>query len=359
MSVCDLTIRLEEDRRELRAGESVHGTVEVRAREEMRCEGLILAPRWSPASSDLLEEARIELPLGDLHAGEERSVPFELTLPTGPFSYPGEIVSVAWYLRVSARVPEAIDPWTEIGFTLHADPERAPDWAALARPGTMMRRLIDEQIAGPEATRPPASAPGGLLARLGCLAALAFPVLVVALVGAAFAAKALAGGLSPAGTVLAAGLAGALLVSLGAVLWRLVFRNRLALRKLGRVDLEVRPILARVGRTISIGLTAVPRRPVRVAGVTAELVAREKHLDLSAQKKTHTRTVASRRVTLPTEPSWGAGLPIRVEGSVEIPEDAPLSFDASGSSLSWKLTVRVRLRGGADWQAARTIVVHP
>ncbi len=134
----------------------------------------------------------------------------------------------------------------------------------------------------------------------------------------------------------------------------------LARRRLGPVDLELSPRLVRRGQSVAVQLTATPRRQAPVSAVTLTLAARERHLSTTSERRRwRERTVFEETRELQSARDWSRGVAVRVDGAMTIPADAPGSFDADGDQVSWTATVCIRLRGGADWQATRTLAVHP
>ncbi|HVS02416.1 MAG TPA: hypothetical protein VMT16_06575 [Thermoanaerobaculia bacterium] len=361
MARCELQIELEGGRTEYRAGESVRGSVRVRSDAAVDCGGLTVRGQWGvgPRSRQGGTE-EVTLFTGEWPAGSVTSYPFVLELPRVPLSYDGQLVRVDWWVEARARV-RGFDPVAKQEISLVADPEAEPDWGGLYQQSSAMHHVAYDVLEEerPGAAPPPATLPRAV--QIGCLLLALAPFAVGALLIALSVFLALSGRTTPAEAAIILLVVVAVLTMLGVAAWRLFLGNWLAQRRLGEVRLEVQPVSARGGSEVDVRLMLMPRSRVVLESVRATLEGEER-VDPHGEKRRRerkTHTVHRQEVELAGRRELGAGHPLQVEGSVPVPDRPPPSLGFSWYQLNWWLTVRVRVKGGADWEKKRLLLVHP
>ena len=107
MPQCELTIRFDRSDREYRTGESVTGSVTVRADADVECRALTIVHYWRThgkgnkdrgPESTVLRTAKVTW-----HAGAAATYPFELTAPPDPPTYRGNYLNIDHYIRIVAE----------------------------------------------------------------------------------------------------------------------------------------------------------------------------------------------------------------------------------------------------------------
>jgi hypothetical protein len=323
-------------------GTGVRGHVEARSDAGVEVRSLTLAVGWrTEGDGNLATGTHEELALLDgpttFRRGEVRRLPFSFTAPAGPISYRGKHLRVTSFLRASADIPWARDPAAEIGFELRPVPGQTTSFQGPA---------LDREA-------PPAG-PVRATARVR-------PVELLVAIAVAFLALALASAVLGLGLptpavvailVLAAGAAGLALA--------FPFRARIAETRLGRVELAVDRTTLAPGETIRVALTFEPRVDLELQHARARLRATEQVIKGSGKsQKTH------RHVATEVDATLAGGAPIRAGGRMavwaplDVPADAPCSFQAGDNRLDWQLEVRIAVRLWPDWVLVQPVRVVP
>src|SRR5438445_4223164 len=130
MAKCDLAIVLDRaDGPYYRLGEKVTGRVCVRAYKDCRCRKLVLTHSWYTQGSGNVDRGGAERQVlfeGAWQTGEVRTYPFAFDVPSGPLSYWGRYLSVAWKLEARAYLPWSRDPKAAAGFAVLPGPTNQP-----------------------------------------------------------------------------------------------------------------------------------------------------------------------------------------------------------------------------------------
>jgi sporulation-control protein spo0M len=108
-----LELKIETDRRELRLGETVVGSVTVIAGGQQVVRGVRLEFLTVTDDSGVDDEVRGQAQLigqCELAPGEPLTMPFQLTIPAdAPICWQAEHNSLHWYLRAIVDVPMGVD----------------------------------------------------------------------------------------------------------------------------------------------------------------------------------------------------------------------------------------------------------
>jgi sporulation-control protein spo0M len=336
MSKCDLTLRLDRDDRVYRPGETVLGEVRVRVHAPCRCDMLVLSHFWrthGKGNRDQGSPTMQNLFSGDWSVGEEQRYPFELTLPSGPVTYHGSLVNVDWYLEARAKIAWAVDPRLETEVIL--------------RPGTP-----EDYFFGPM-YKPPAEnlRQSDRGRRWGVFFGLVF-----AAAGVLLFAKMQADGSPVMGLVL--GVTSILvggLVFLGN-LWR-----DIAQQKIGVPEVSLDRTALAPGDQVGAHVRFSPRSPLTLAGVSAELVCREEAESGTGTDRTTNRNDVHRIAVTLDQPGRAveAGEVVSLEGTLRVPDPAPLTFAAKNNRILWTVEVTIRLAAWPDWKRRFPVTVGP
>ena len=350
MSRCDLQIELDRGEESFRSGDTISGTVRVRAASDVTCSVLTLTMQWRTHGYGNRARGgkQVErLFSGEWEAGQSSAFPFSLTLPDEPPSLSGKLINVGWYLEARADVPWAIDPKTEI--------------EVVVTPGDLPPM--------PETTGPRQSSGSGGAQVFATLIGAFFMCssLMFCVFGGGFGLIGLLPMLS--GNVGVEGLLFALMpmmficlpipfIAIGGWLVYRGVRNRLAQQRLGTVTLSVEEATLRTGDTVSFALTFAPRAEVLFHHITATLIGQE------VATSGHGTNRTTRRHAFCTEKQalWEnrrvmKGESISLDGTLTIPADAPSSFKANDNMVGWALKMELDVEGWPDWKDEVALVV--
>jgi len=329
-----LSVELDRPDGRYRAGETVRGVVTLGGVDE-RVRGVDVKLRWSTSgkgNTDQQDVRTLRLPVAAL-GGRARTT-FELPLPSGPVSYQGPIIQVAWQVLVSVDVAWARDPSRELPIeVLPGDPYAGADvYRASAAP---LRHAL-----GPD-TEPAGST------------------------------KARSTGMTVAGTVLFGAfatqfgtigyvLAPLFFLAAGATLWGAARRSG-ARHVLGEPRFELVPAELRRGESITARVTVQPRRAMAFVDGDAELHGREIAVHGGGSSATtHNQDLHRDEVELEGPSELRAGQLITLSATLQLPRDAAPSFGSPSNHVSWTVTIAVRARtaGGVKHELEEELVLH-
>ncbi len=320
MSSCDVSIRFDREDRIYHPGDSVTGTVCVRADQTVRCNGLVVEHFWQTHGAGTVEHGVVQTQnvfQGDLDADQEYTAPFSFNAPSGPPTYHGKCVNVDHYIRARVDIPWAADPVAEATYHLAPGADNYPQLPVL--------KDVESQARG-------------LLRMLGLGLGLAFL---------------LVGWLAPFPVLL-------FLWPLGALAIYLCLRPWLVDWRVGKVRLEAPVRTAAPGEELHIELRFTPRK---------DCVIRAAHLWLTCDEiavaggkedvTTHTHQVASSLEHFDVhDVDVAAGTPVLLSKTVTIPDTQAYSFQASENQVLWKLEVSIDIAGWADWNQTVPLIVR-
>lgn len=90
-------------------GETVKGTVELHPRDEFQAESITVALGWHTegrGDTDRGTGPSVNVYSGMVSAGGSMTFDFELTMPTEPWSYGGQLIQILWGVEVTIDVAE-------------------------------------------------------------------------------------------------------------------------------------------------------------------------------------------------------------------------------------------------------------
>lgn len=363
MAKCELTLHLEEERESYRPGDVVKGYVEVRADEEVQCNGLTVGCRWKTHGKGNTDRGQLlsqDLFQGRWLAGAVQRYPFTLELPAGPYTYHGHYVNVAWAIQAQADIPWAFDPKAEREIVLEPDPEAEPDWLAAVGDSLLLPYELQQKAKGEpiEKARQGSKWLGNALG-LGCFLIIGVPM-VAGFVVSLYYVVSFARGNVPTGEGIPALVFAVVLGLMLGVGGFKMFRNLVARKKIGKVTFELEPRLLRRGDAIRLQVFCQPQEDTELVTAVARLRAQEEAVRGSGtNKKSFRELVYEQETEIALGRTLSAGLPFQAQGTVPIPADAPPSFMAHDNKLQWTVALRLDIARWPDWVEEREIVVHP
>jgi hypothetical protein len=342
MSKCRLSITLDRDPPHYRPGDTLKGTLLAEVESDVKVDSLVVSSGWRTHGKGNVDEEEVDSePFGAKHwsAGERHEFPFSFVMPAGPVSYHGHLLNVDWYVKANADVSWARDPKTEAELLLlPAPPERVPGDGYRKGPHTAAR----PHILGTASARPPKSD-----TRLVSL------IFVAVALGTTFLA--LRGKSS-----LFSLLWMVPFVIVGAIVAYQAWRNTLAKRKLGDVQVSVEPAHAGRGQPVCLKVSLRPERAVSLASVRADLVGRERVVSGSGtNKQTHTHELRRDHFELSGPRDLAGQEELSLEHSLTLPEDAEPTFHSSENHVVWELEFHVDVVRWPDLKDDYEVVVHP
>ncbi len=342
MSKCDLKITLFDRPKSYQLGDTVRGEVAIDVNKDCECNGIdvvLLHRAHGRGNRAETKTPAVKLFQGRLIAGDRKRLEFELPLDAGPVTYHGKYLNVDWYVRAQADIPWAIDPKAEedIVVALGDDPDRVE---------LPPEKPLTKSLGAPRS--------------IGCVPILS--LLIVMLSPAAFILW--LSTTNPAYRSLVKFAPIALFGGIGAlVLFVVIYRlvaSFLAERKLGSVEVEVSPVRCQSGGPVTVTIKFRPPSGVSLNSATATLTGEEIVVSGSGTNRTtHTNKFHDQTVTLCGAKSLPPGRQVVLEGTIEIPPDAPYSFQAPSNTLDWGVTLLLDIAHCPDWAGKQPLVVGP
>ncbi len=340
MSRCRLQIELDRPGAVYAARETLTGHVAVQVRQRCECRALTLDCAWdlpgtdssaahTASSSSLFE--------GVWEPGQYR-YPFEFIVPNGPFTYAGKLFKIRWLLKARADLPLAVDPKAKTWFTLVPGPTDEP---------------VNHGPAHDRQAAPDDHEQNKKKLVLWAIAAMFFGLACVYMVIVH----------SPAAlwqTLVGIGFAGA--GGLGGLgLLYLAFRNTLAQRVLGPVEVQITPDGCAPGSTLACTLRFCPPTDVPINAIELSLVGQE----LAFREDGEGDGSYVDHLIHQDEQRFYEGHPVRAGQEVSLttqftlPAEAPYTFATRNAEVAWKLTAHIDLPRYPDWFFYHPITVTP
>lgn len=331
MSSCE--IRIEPDRHDhvYKIGDRINCTVHVVVDKTVKCNGLIVRKSWythgrgNSSSGGTVTQSLFE---GEWQPGEYK-YPCSFEIDSGPLTYRGHYINVDWQIMARADIPWAIDPKASIDFVVERNndknygnvPANAPDKLPHYDPGKYQSLM--------------------LLVPLGFAA-----------VGSGFA---ITGWMD---NDLFNVFFGSIFVFVALIAGYKIIQNSLAQRKLGKVDIKIKPSSLQPGEEAVVTLGFTPNSAIDVNNITASLVAKEKAVSGSGTNRTtHIHSLHNEEYPLSSPRQLSKGLPVHHRLRISIPQDAPHTFIASDNSIEWQLVLTIDIDNWPDWSNSNPIQV--
>ena len=128
MAACQLVINVDDPARPRSAGESITGTIIVRAEKPVNCKALVARCIWSTHGRGNVDMGVVDdssLFEGTWQAGQEYRYPFKLNTAAWPPTYYGTYLNIGHYVNAQAKLSWATDPKAQVEFPVTA--ANAPD----------------------------------------------------------------------------------------------------------------------------------------------------------------------------------------------------------------------------------------
>ena len=143
-----------------------------------------------------------------------------------------------------------------------------------------------------------------------------------------------------------------------------VWRDYLAQQALGQVQVDVGPLAVAPGGRVECTLRFRPPRDLTVHRITAtlqgtETLVVEQHDGEDTYEVDHEDVLHEASCTLAGARHVAAGEPVRVQGTLVIPAQAPHTFVARWQQIDWLVRVEVQLNGGLCWWYEQPLAVTP
>jgi hypothetical protein len=350
MSKCDVEIQLARHELTYRPGERVRGTVRVTANADVECRALTVSLLWRTHGRGNRREgtsAHAVLFQGKLGAGEQQSYTFDLVMPAGPATYHGTYLNVDHYVVARVDLPWALDPKAEIELLLPPTPGPAYTFGPEYKPPAAELRADESSTFGASCLMAGCfGLPGLGIMALGFAIALSVvkpddgsrwgPVFFTLPFGGIFA-----------------------LVGFGGAF--LMYKKRVAQRRLGTPTLSVSPNPAKPGDSIRVNILCQPRSTLTLTEGKVVLKGVERVVSGSGSNRTtHTHEVhrSERSLNLQGR-TVEASQPLSLQATVEVPRDAALTFVADDNALKWTITTTIGIDGWPDWEHEYPLTVGP
>ena len=347
MEKIELEILPENPEKSYYIGDIIRGKVRVIVHEEWECQGLALVIGIK-GLADVHEGLnkfklthREDLTQKTLYQGRWNPdvyvYPFEIEVPSGPYTYQGKIVNLIWVLRVEARPSsgEGVRSETEL--------------AVVPGKGISDEELLEKGKEVVYKESPKSS--------MGCL----LVSLLFFLVGAGAVVETFRSGkdylLGFADVIALLGLA-LILINL----YMMMISKRI-----GMAEARIGSGLVSPGEVVPVSLVFQVKKPVELKGIHVTLTCRERagNVGIRASKKTYLKVLYEKRyeLQLPVK-QVPANVPIETRGEFSIPPDAPLSFflaDSLGNGIElwWDVEFRIEMNRWPDWFCKEKIMVRP
>jgi len=314
-------------------GETISGSIEIRAKEDCKCNGIIVKLIFVAHGAGNLSSSNVDTTTtkcGSFTAGETKTLPFSFQIPQGPVTYHGDKLNVDWYIQVAIDIPWALDPTHKSKFLVLPGPNASTYHPKGHTPTIARTRLTKASLLGLV-----------LLAMGGSL--LYFVITDLDSYGS---------GIFVSG----------FLIFLGMICLLTDLRNLVASSSLGHVAVSHSPSAPRGGDTVEITTTFTPRKSGEINNIVTQLVAEEivLHTTSSGKNSTTTRYTSIRssqeqRISGPIQ--LRKGHRALFKQSFVIPEDAPPSFMTVDNQLEWSARIAIDVPNWPDWEDNHEIIV--
>jgi len=345
MKEIELEIVPENPPRSYGHGDTVRGKVRVAVHEEWLGDGieLILGLKGSANVNEGVNKYRrthrVDLAKKTLYQGrwtvDIYIYPFEIEVPTGPFTYQGKIISLTWILGAEAR--------TSKGECVRAESELTVVPGTDIPEGELQK--TSKEVVYKETPK----------SSMGCL----MGSLLFFLVGAFATVWTFRSGKD---SLLGFAGFGAVLGLIFIVINVYMMMNK----RIGMAEARIGSGIVSPGEAVPCSLIFQVNKAIELNGIYVTLTCRERagNVGIRASKKTYQKVLSENRLelSLPAK-QVPANVPIESRGELLIPPNAPLSFlqmDSLGNGieLRWDVEFRISMNRWPDWFYAEKITVQ-
>jgi hypothetical protein len=141
----------------------------------------------------------------------------------------------------------------------------------------------------------------------------------------------------------------------------LMYKKRVAQRRLGTPVVRVAPNPAKPGDAIRVHIACEPRTALALAASKVTLKCVERVVSGSGTNRTtHTHTVHESERSLDVAGrTVEAGQPLSLQATVELPPDAAPTFVADDNAPRWTVATTIGIEGWPDWEHEYPLTVGP
>lgn len=336
MGISSFTVQLEGSRK-IEGGGRVKGVVTVEADSEVKvaevqirlvCRTHGKGNTWT----NVVEESKQDV--GAFTPGVPKTFRFDFLAVNGPASYAGHYVNIEWLVEAELDIAWKVNPKARADFTLVPNLERPYSAGRLASTEAMARAEGSKELVKPV----------GLA--LGAAA-------IAACLG--FAAWDFTHDPELFNIVIALTIAGAIGIGLfGAA------RRAAVGAVLGDVHALLDPPVIPPGGKGTLHVHMDPRRPLELNAVRAELKCVERVTQGSgSSESTYTWDVLTEQFKLSGPVEGAPGQHLDFSCPIEIPDNAPYSFEVTDNVVRWTLVTHVDIPRFPDWKREDDIFVLP
>lgn len=328
MTDATIEIRLDQEGRNLTAGDILSGKVILNAPSDLGCRGVHVRLMWRSTGKGNRASVDVEptvLSQGPLPAGSY-DYSFRFEVPPGPVSYAGTILGIQWCILAWVDLPWKFDLKAECPFMLAAVP---PSMEYTFGPSFRWTGGLLTSIGGGVAT---ATKTFGPIKR-----SLLFFVAALLFVGGAAMIYT-----SPDNVQ---SIAGAVLILIS-ILPARAFHNAGRFESLG---LSIVPGCVRRGETLKAQLSVLAKRDIAVREVSLTLVAAERAVSGSGKSQTtHNQRVLELPMIVGGSLNLTAGQTSVFSAEFPLGPDVPVTLQVSSNYVSWEVWVSLCPEKGAE-----------
>lgn len=329
MSKCDISIELDDPQAVYQLGDTVTGAVKIQVNKDVNCRALKITGLWKThgrGNTDSCSYGDHIAFEGPMHAGEVKTIPFNILIEGVPLTYRGEYLNIDHYIGVRIDIPWSIDPKASEEF--------------LVLPGGT------QEILEPSNADPTASSTS-----FGC----AIFTLILSLV--CYLASSQLVDEKSKFTALCIGVI-SLLIFVCAVISNIL--SRIREKRLGLVNLEMDTFIVTPNASVPFKLVFSPLKPIEVNKATAKLTATEVVTSGSGTSKaTYRKKVFEEITNLSDSQLFQSYQSAEISGDIYIPDTMAYSFESSDNELRWELAFHIDVKSCPDWKYTANLRLVP
>ncbi|HIF51607.1 MAG TPA: hypothetical protein EYQ42_08810 [Thiotrichaceae bacterium] len=348
MSKCDLSIELDRPDQLYKIGDTVRCTVYVSVDKNVTCDALTITNMWKTHGKGNRDKETIteeELFKGEWQAGEY-NYSYSFELKEGPLTYHGHYINIDRYIKVRADIPWAIDPKSEIEYIVEKgglSPEVIPaadkynNLTANVYSQHKHIKKLQNMIDNPMA-----------IFKYGVIASL-----VLIAIGSLINYSVFFTNNGFGDPIL-----GFILIAVGIFIGVKMIMKNILFGKVGRVTFEVQPISLRATDETEIRFEFTPNVDLDVNKITFSLVGIESATSGSGTSKhTYTHEFHKTECELSRKGILMRDFPVIERATIEIPEDAPHTFQAMSNRIQWTIQASMDIDKSPDWNREKSIEI--
>lgn len=319
MPKCDIKIELNEDKKEYQQGDTVNGKLHVSVDKKVKCNDLIVGLKWythGMGERDEMVTTNKSIFKGELDPGEY-SYDFSLVIDNSTPTYHGHYINIDWLVFAKVDIPWALDPKSEQDIFVKRPKEKA-------KTSDVIMDLSHET----------------------CFIITAISILIT-LFGIALCYFGIISEFEEI-FLLFIGIA---VTGLGiASLYFLSIQNKLAEKKIGKVEASLSKSLFHPGDTAKLNIKFTPQKTVKIKSIKAKITGEE---SASSQEGSdtidHDYKISKEIYKIEGAKTLNAGYPVNYNVDIKIPNDAPPTFQSDNNEIEWSISIDIKIENCPDW----------